>query len=109
MWTWLVISFLIGTIGIINLFFVIDHPSKVGILIKEGDEGDVRAVANQVEHEIDLIENENNSRFDSDGEDGQRFYGASTEPDRQDDGQEGEQSIGFFKAWLIPGVIPFSV
>jgi len=41
MWTWIIISIIIGAFGIFNMFFMIEHPSRVGLIIKEGDEGDL--------------------------------------------------------------------
>ena len=104
-WTWIIVSLFVGVMGIINFLFLIDHPSKVGLIIQEDEKGDLQA-----------IEEENTERRNSirQGESHNTENRSSEETivspsNIVDDGHEGKNSINFFKAWLIPGVIQFAI
>jgi len=110
-WTWIIVSLFVGVIGLFNLFFMVEHPAKVGIIIKEQNEDETVA----------LIESEDNAIVGDREEEGneQRSVRSRGKMHSQSDdtlpelvlkdGEEGEKSINFFKAWLIPGVIQFSI
>lgn len=109
MWTWIIISIAVGVIGLINLFFVVEHPSHVGLVIKEGDEGDVKSIVEQVEDEDVRHEYEEEIEHLPHGTEPREEHEDSPTSSVVDDGHEGEKSINFFKAWLIPGVLQFSI
>lgn len=33
MWTWMIVSLVVGFFGLVNLFFLVEHPARVGIVI----------------------------------------------------------------------------
>lgn len=110
MWTWIVISIIIGAFGLLNLLFMFEHPSKVGIIIKEDDEGDLEKVI-----EEQNPDNTNSPDIDNSKTSDDNYWELKLAEKHQhhqagvDDGQEGETSVNFFKAWLIPGVLQFSI
>ena len=102
MWTWIIISIIIGGFALFNLFFMVEHPSRVGLVIKEDDEGDL-------EHVIVHQQEENIHRENMEDINERPSVKDESRYSTQDDGHEGQKSINFFKAWLIPGVIQFSI
>jgi len=70
---------------VIDLIFIVEHPSEKGIVVHETeDEG---------EEEQQQIYSIQNDRSDSSGS----------------SSSQARKGIGFWKAWLIPGVLAYSL
>lgn len=118
MWTWMIIAMIVGLMGLVNMLFLIEHPSRVGIVILENDQGDVDAAVDKAEHEIEDIDRRSHHKPDEGSVNKKESYLSENSVFAShhnhkttiiDDGHEATESIGFFKAWFVPGVIQFSI
>ena len=116
MWAFRTLGLIIAFFGILNAFFLIDHPTKLNILITSEREDEQilnqdnlnrqSSYANAKEDEAGISEEEKSSSGENQIKDNNQSvkfeYGDLEDPSRL-------QAIGFLNAWLIPGVIPFAL
>jgi len=109
-WTWIIISILIGVIGVINLFFLVEHPESVGITIKEESEEENIALLDQdeLEERDDFVKmerrSENKNLMNSKNQ-----VESNLENNLSNEKLEIYNPKSFWRVWLIPGVIQFSL
>lgn len=115
-WTWIIVSIFVGVIGIINFLFLVEHPARIGIVIREDDEGDIDTIKHesiaQHNNESGQLLEEEEARSEANPGELRVTHKSNQEVNPEmtvDDGHEAQNSINFFKAWLIPGVIQFSI
>ena len=88
---------------------MVEHPSRVGLSIKEDDEGDLEKILEEQNEDISESPSPDRSLEHTNNYWDNKIAEKNHHRSTMDDGHEGEKSINFFKAWLIPGVIQFSI
>ncbi|CAI2366149.1 unnamed protein product [Moneuplotes crassus] len=113
-WTWIIVAIIVGTFGVINFIFMIEHPNKVGVVIQDELE----------EHDTMVLEHIDISR--EHGEESMRRRDLTNDDEEEKQPHEREsqdvqeeleavqshhehKKFNFFRAWLIPGVIQYSI
>lgn len=135
MWNLRTIGIMVGIIGIVDFFFLIDHPSKKGIIIelpdeneqkeilkrtstllkarKSGESDEINSSAKAPNNELyqKLIEKEDNEVEIVEQENGdaaEEQMEFETILEEYEEVEAEKHAISFWKAWLLPGVLQFA-
>ena len=124
MYTFSTIGILIGVLAILNLILLIDEPSKVNIVIDQLEVSERKSILNRlpsVRNSLNIqkssINNDKETRVKDSKEDRIDEILLDNEgnnPNNPDSSRSTEQAIevqgiSFWRAWLIPGVIPYAI
>ena len=91
----LTVGILVGIFGIINFVLLVDHPSKVGVVVENSTQHE-----SSYDEELKPIGGDFKAHKEEAGNDNLC---------RESTVIEEGQGISFWKAWLIPGVIQFAI
>lgn len=116
-WMWNIrsIGILVGVFGIINLLLLIDHPAKVKIVIDPPTNDEKESIVKRQTAKFDQVrkgssDSQGYSELeDASNENTYRNYDSIVEVNVAEAVEEEAHGISFWKAWLLPGVIPFAV
>lgn len=116
MWNFRTIGIIVGVFGVINFILLIDHPAKVNIVVELPEE-EAEDEAKVVDH-INGTPNMHHRKSDealgyvplADGPNDSKHRDETEIVEEEIHARAGEgQAISFWKAWLIPGVLPFAI
>jgi len=128
MWSLRIIGIWIGVLAIFNFFLLIDNPKKVGLVIELPEEAEDKE---EIEGREPLLEKDGKTKIqkseissstggikDKDDEIKEQLIDQEDKLDLTSSnlvsGESSispveEQGISFWKAWLLPGVIPYAI
>mmetsp|Transcript_17756 Transcript_17756/g.19931 ORF Transcript_17756/g.19931 Transcript_17756/m.19931 type:complete len:170 (-) Transcript_17756:178-687(-) len=120
MWSLRIVGIWVGVLAIFNFLLLVDDPSKVGIVIDPSEEESEGSKSSQSESLDGKIEEEkvtsnrkesdiNNEENSSDITSEEQTSSGVGQDNNSQNIEEEEQGISFWKAWIIPGVIPYAI
>jgi len=98
------VAIIVGVFGIINFIFMIEHPDKVGIIIR--DEQEEREAMLEQEQRPNTSEEENINLTQRNGD---STIDGNQSPNNDGLDKAAPPNINFFRAWCVPGVIQYSI
>ncbi|CAI2366263.1 unnamed protein product [Moneuplotes crassus] len=110
-WTWIIVAMIVATFGVINFIFMIEHPDKVGISIEIQQDEEVNTMEHRDEREVEsgVAENAIYKESQSDNEGVESQISSDCNRSKEEEDHDKKVNFNFFRAWLIPGVIQYSI